>query len=133
MLRGVGVDILEISRVARALERWADRLYRRLYTDEELSYCLARKYPQSSLAGRLAAKEAVMKALGLGLGQCRWQDIQVTAEAGGQPRVKLAGQARERARERGVRQVLVSIAHDRERVVAWAVAEGDGSEDSYGC
>lgn len=133
MLRGIGVDSIEIERVARALKRWGDRFCNRFYTVAEVKYCFARRHPQNSLAGRLAAKEAVMKALGLGLGQCRWQDIEIAAETGGRPRVVLAGRAQERAHQLGMSKVWVSITHDRERAVAWAVAEGDRAEDSNGC
>lgn len=126
MVKGVGVDIVEISRVAVAWQRWPGRFATRVYAARELEYCLAKKQPAACLAARFAAKEAVMKALGLGLGRCRWLDIEISLVAGARPEVILWGAAREQAASQGITRVGVSLSHSREHAVALAVAEGGG-------
>lgn len=125
MVKGVGVDTVEIGRVAAAWQRWPGRFANRVYTQKELEYCLARKYPAASLAARFAAKEAVMKALGFGLGRCRWQDIEISMAAGARPEVILRGAAREQADSLGITRIAISLSHSRDHAVALAVAEGE--------
>ncbi|TDA67032.1 MAG: holo-ACP synthase [Clostridia bacterium] len=125
MVKGIGVDVVEIGRVAAAWRRRPGRFAARVFGPQELEYCLARKHPASSLAARFAAKEAVMKALGLGLGRCRWQDIEISMASGRGPEVVLRGAARERAENQGITRVVVSLSHSREQAVALAVAEGE--------
>ena len=113
---GIGIDLIEIPRLERALER-RPRLAERLFTEEELAYARARARPGRHLAARFAAKEAVVKALGLrGLGL---REIEVVA--GEPPRVRLSGAAAEAARERGL-EVGISLSHSRELATAVAVA-----------
>ena len=116
MAPGIGIDLIEIRRLERALER-RPRLAERLFTEEELAYARARARPGRHLAARFAAKEAVVKALGLrGLGL---REIEVVA--GEPPRVRLSGAAAEAARERGL-EVGISLSHSRELATAVAVA-----------
>ena len=77
MLKGCGIDLVEISRIKSAWERFGRRFLERVFTPSEQAYCLARKRPEESLAARFAAKEAVAKALGLGLGRFSWQEIEI--------------------------------------------------------
>jgi len=119
----VGVDLVEIERVERAWRRYGARFLRRLFTAAEQEYCLARGRPAASLAARLAAKEAVLKALGVGLGSCRWSDIEVRTDAVGRPILRLEGAARRRAAELGVASWHLSLSHGRDYALAVVVAE----------
>lgn len=126
---GIGTDSVEIGRVRAAVERGGQRLLDRLFTAGEQAVCAARRDPYPCYAGRFAAKEAVLKALGTGLSLCRWTDVQINRDDKGRPEVSLAGGAAVTARDARVARVLVSISHDRERALAFAVAlEGDDPE-----
>jgi len=113
-MNSVGVDIIEVGRIERAVSRWGERFLVRVFTPAELELC--RRKP-ASLAARFAAKEAVMKALG---GAQRWQEIEVLRYASGKPRLRLTGRARARARRLGV-ELAVSLSHCREYAVASVV------------
>jgi holo-[acyl-carrier protein] synthase len=115
MPAGVGIDLIEIERVERALER-RPRLAERLFTERELAYARGRARPGRHLAARFAAKEAVIKALGAGV-----PPAQIEIEAGEPPRVRLSGRAAEAARKRGA-EVSVSLTHSREAAAAVALA-----------
>lgn len=114
---GVGIDLVEVSRIERALDR-RPRLAERLFTEGELGYAAAKRRPARHLAARFAAKEAVVKALALGPGTAI-RDIEVVA--GRPPSVRLHGQVAALARERGV-SVRVSLSHERDLATAIAVA-----------
>ncbi len=116
----IGVDVVEISRVRAAVERHGAGFRRRVYTELEWEQC-SRNY--QSLAGRFAAKEAVMKALGVG--GMRFREIEIRRAASGKPEVVLAGRMGSRAERLKVRRVIVSISHSRDNAVAVAVAERD--------
>lgn len=119
---GIGTDIIEVERVRKAGERWGEKFLKRVFTPGEVAFCRSRRDRWACLAGRLAAKEAVLKALGVGLSGCRWVDVEVERKAGGRPGVILSGAAARIAGEQGVEEVLLSIAHDRGKAVAFAVA-----------
>ena len=119
---GLGVDICEIDRMERALARHPT-MARRVFTDEERAYCDSKARPAESYAGRFAAREAVIKALG-GYAGRRWHDISVSRRGGGAPRILLAGGARARAEALDIRQVLVSFSHERTSAVAFCIAVG---------
>src|SRR3954468_18059653 len=114
----LGVDIVEIARVKAALERHTSGFRRRVYTDLEWEQC-GRSYP--SLAGRFAAKEAVMKSLGTG--GMAFRDIEIVRSRSGKPEVRLYGRMAERARRLGITSVGVTISHSRDNAVAVALAE----------
>jgi holo-[acyl-carrier protein] synthase len=118
MPAGLGIDLIEVSRVERALARHP-RLAQRLFTEDELRYAHARRRPGRHLAARFAAKEAAVKALGLGDG-FGLRDIEVLS--GGPPRIRLSGRAAEAAAARGL-ELRVSLTHSREHAAAVAVAE----------
>lgn len=122
MIQGCGIDLVEISRIERVLDRFGWRFLDRVFTPAEKEYCLAKKRPAESLAARFAAKEAVAKTLGLGLGQFCWQDIEIMRPNGGRPQVRLKGAAWDEAEVLGVGQILVSISHTHQYAVAQAVA-----------
>ena len=113
-----GVDIIEISRIARTLERYGDRFLRRIYTPGELEYCRGRP---SKLASRFAAKEATMKALGTGVRGVGWKDIEVTRAPSGAPGILLHGRAKARAERLGVLEISVSMSDSQDNAVAFVV------------
>ena len=118
-----GVDLVDCKRIAEAIEKHGDRFLRRVYTQRELDYCLGKKRELEHLAGRFAAKEAVLKVLGTGWsGGINWTDIEVVNEPSGQPRVTLSGRTREIADEQGLGEVLISISHISTHAIASAVA-----------
>jgi holo-[acyl-carrier protein] synthase len=117
---GLGVDICEIDRMERALERHPS-LRERVFTAQERAYCDSRARPAESYAGRFAAREAVIKALGGYRGK-RWQDISVARAPSGAPSIRLEGNAKLRADELGVTGVLVTFTHEKTSAVAFAVA-----------
>lgn len=117
---GVGIDLIDIDRIARALER-RPRFAERCFTEREAAYCRSRAYPAQHFAARFAAKEAVGKALGIGM--TRWREVEVVRQ-GGPPRVALAGRYAHRAEELGVVGITLSLTHSRGMAAAVAVAEG---------
>ena len=126
MIIGLGIDQIEIARVERSWQRYGDRLGRRVFTPQEWRYCLSRAHPAQSMAGRFAAKEAAMKALGLGWpGGIAYRQIEVTREATGRPGLRLTGKAAQRAASLGVTSMNVSMTHDRTYSSATVVFERD--------
>ncbi|HYT05901.1 MAG TPA: holo-ACP synthase [Gemmatimonadales bacterium] len=124
---GVGVDLVEVSRVAAILADKGARVYERLLTPAERAYCESRPDPATHVAVRLAAKEAVYKAL-QGSDAARgiaWREIEVMRAADGRPDARLTGLAAERARELGVGRVLLSLSHTHQAAVAVAVLARD--------
>lgn len=120
MTGAVGVDLIEVDRVARAVERHGERFLERCFTEAELAYC-GRRAPE--LAARFAAKEAAAKALGTGIGTVGWREIEVVRAPSGRPTLALHGAARDLARERGLGEPLISISHTREHAIAFVVWE----------
>ena len=114
----VGVDIIEIDRVAATLARFGDRFLQRIYTTGEIAYCRGRA-PQ--LAARFAAKEAVMKALGTGTRGVGWQEVEVTRKRSGEPGIALHGRAATRAEKLGIDRLALSLSHSRHYAVASVV------------
>jgi holo-[acyl-carrier protein] synthase len=120
---GVGIDLVQIERFRRVLERHGERFLKRVFTDRERDDCLSRADPARHLAARFAAKEAVLKALGTGLGRgVGWKDVEVTADDYGRPICTLRGKALEHLKALGGRKVLVSLAHESGLALAQAVA-----------
>jgi len=119
---GVGIDAVEVERFRRALAR-QPRLAGRLFTEAELAYAGRATDPTERLAARFAAKEAVLKALGVGLGAADFKEIEVARAPGGEPSLLLHGRAAALARHRGVRAWHVSLTHTAAGASAVAVAE----------
>ena len=117
---GLGVDICEIARMERALERHPT-MRDRVFTLEERTYCDSKARPAESYAGRFAAREAVVKALG-GFRGRGWQDISVARAPSGAPAIRLRGNAKRRADALGVTEVLITFTHERSNAVAFAIA-----------
>jgi holo-[acyl-carrier protein] synthase len=121
---GLGVDICEIARMEQALARHPT-MRERVFTPEEIAYCDSKARPAESFAGRFAAREAVIKALGGYRGK-RWQDISVTRHPSGAPIIALAGNAARRAEMLQISKVLITFTHEKTNAVAFAVAVHDG-------
>jgi holo-[acyl-carrier protein] synthase len=127
MIVSVGVDMIEVARIQRALENQSigKRFRDRVYTENEIAYCERKgvgKY--ESYAGRFAAKEAVMKALGCGWGKnASWLNIEVVRARGGRPEVKLHNHTSDFAEKLGIGRMLLSITHTRAHALAYVVAE----------
>ena len=119
---GIGVDVVDVERVRRLLER-RPRVRERVFTDEEITYCDDKSAPAGSYAARWAAREACIKALG-GIRGVRWHDIAVRRERSGAPSLALEGPARVRADELGATQVLLSLTHERSVATAFCIAVG---------
>src|SRR5438132_11103746 len=116
----VGVDLIEIERIRRALERYP-RFRERCFTESEQAYCESRANPAESYAGRFAGKEAVGKALGFGVARAfAWKEIEIVGRP--KPSVRLSGRAAEIATRAGVRTVDLSMTHSRDLAQAVAVA-----------
>ena len=121
---GIGVDIVETPRIERSLERFGERFLHRVFTEGEIAYCQSMKYPARHFTARFAAKEAVSKAFGTGIGKAMgWRDIDVHRHGSGQPFVVLEGGAKQLAVERGVSAVWISLSHTEHHAVATIVVE----------
>lgn len=116
----IGIDIIEIARIQKAIERWGEGFLHRLYTEPELRLC--RKKP-SRLAGRFAGKEAVMKALGTGAKGISWREIEILAEPSGKPVVNLYGKAQDKADELGLDKLAISLSDSKEYAIALVIGE----------
>lgn len=120
---GIGTDIVECLRIAQMIERHGELFIGRVYTDHEIQYCQSRKQATQHFAGRWAAKEAVLKALGTGWRRgISWRDVEVRNERSGAPSVVLYGGARDYCDEVGIGRVLLSISHCRSHATAYAIA-----------
>jgi holo-[acyl-carrier protein] synthase len=118
----IGVDIVEVPRVERLMRKY-ERVQERLFTEPEIDYCRARRNCYEHMAVRFAAKEAVLKALGTGLGSgMRWTDVEVVNEEGGRPYVRLGGAVAAFAERHGVQQLEVSLSHTTGLALAQALA-----------
>ncbi len=119
----IGVDLVEVKRIETAVARYGDRFLARVFTDEEQVYCRGRA---PELAARFAAKEAVSKALGVGIqhreGVC-WREINVISDARGKPSVQLLDRAAQRAEELGLGTFALSLSHTHDYAIAMFVAQ----------
>ena len=125
---GIGTDIIECPRIGKMIENHGELFLRRVYTEREVRYCQARKHAIEHFAGRWAAKEAILKAMGTGRSQgIAWTNIEVRNDQDGRPRVLVCGAAREIARKCGIGDILISISHCRTYATAYALAVGPGA------
>ena len=124
MIVGLGVDITEVDRMEAAIARRGRALLQRLFTPSEISYCERHRNCAERFAGRFAAKEAAMKALGTGWARgVRWVDIEVVREPSGKPTLKLAGASRAIAESLGVKNIALTITHDGNTALAQVIFE----------
>ena len=122
---GIGVDLVENARIEHSLERFGERFLQRVFTAGEIAYSQSMKFPARHLAARFAAKEAVSKAFGTGIGKSMgWKDIDVRRKESGEPYVVLEGGAKKMAEERHVTNVLITLSHTEHHAMAMVVMEG---------
>jgi holo-[acyl-carrier protein] synthase len=126
MIVGIGIDVCAIARMEDSLQRWGDRLWERVLSEPERRALEKRADRATALAGRFAAKEAVVKALA-GAPGVGWHDLEVQSAPKQPPQMALHGPARELADKMGVSRVLISITHDAGVAAAVAILEGDAS------
>ncbi len=123
MIVGVGIDIVDVERIASLLERYGDRFLRRVFTESEVDYCRSKRNPSPHLSARFAAKEAASKALGTGFADgMRFIDIEVSRNHA-RPRILLHNRALALAEKLGVRRMHLSISHDRLYAAATVILE----------
>lgn len=124
MILGTGIDLVKNSRIKNLIEKYEDRFLKKIYTEAEIEYCQQKINSAPSFAARFAAKEAVLKALGTGMRNNRWQDIEILNDNLGKPEVKLSGSTAGRAEELGVSSIFISISHEKDFSIAQVVMEG---------
>jgi holo-[acyl-carrier protein] synthase len=125
MILGIGIDIIEVARIAASYERFGDRFLNRILLPNEIAYCLSHKAPAPFLAARFAAKEAISKAFGTGIGaELGWQDMEVGRKPSGEPFVIFDEAGQKLLQSRGGRVVLISLSHTQGHAAAVAVLEG---------
>jgi len=128
MIVGHGVDLVEVARIGRSVERFGDRFLGRVFTPGELAYALGRRRAHEHLAARFAAKEAALKALGTGWsGGVSWTEVEVLRQGPGRPGLALHGRAADVAAAAGVGGWLLSLSHTGTHAMASALALGAGS------
>ena len=126
MILGIGIDIIEVRRIAASYERFGERFLKRILHPNEISYCLSHNAPAPFLAARFAAKEAISKAFGTGIGaQLGWQDMEVGRKESGEPFVILHEAGQKLLGERGAQRVLISLSHTQEHATAVSILERD--------
>src|ERR1041384_2226079 len=124
MILGVGIDIIEVARIQASFEKFGERFVHRILHANEIAYCLSHRVPGPFLAARFAAKEAISKAFGTGIGaQLGWQDMEVGRKESGEPFVILHEGGKKLLEERKARVVLISLSHTQEHAAAVAILE----------
>ncbi len=117
MIEGIGIDLVKINRIEAAAKRWGDRFLQRVFTPREVAYCYQYKQPYTRLAARFAAKEAFLKALGVGLSQgISLQEIEVISDGKRRPQLHCTGRAQETLKN--IQPVHLSLSHDSEYAIA---------------
>ncbi len=120
----IGVDLIDVSRIERAMHRHGERFYKRFFTAAERDYCQDRP---ERLAARIAVKEAVAKALGTGIGDIRWIEIEVGSDGRGRPLLHLHGAAAKLAAALGLNVWEISLSHSQSQAIAFVVAHGQNT------
>lgn len=124
MIVGTGIDVVEVSRMAAAIERFGDRFLERVFTPDEIRYCQSKANRVERFAARFAAKEAGMKALGTGWNHgVRWRDVEVQRQPGGRPALVFHGVAARFAQELGMNRAALSLTHTAAQAIAQVILE----------
>src|ERR1035437_2725290 len=125
MILGTGIDIIEVARIAASFEKFGERFVNRILLPDEIAYCLSHKRPAPFLAVRFAAKEAVSKAFGTGIGAALgWVDIEIRRKESGERFVVLHGKGQELLEARGAKKLHISLSHTENYAAATAILEG---------
>ena len=117
-----GIDLIEVVRIERAMKRHGERFYERFFTSQEVAFCEGRA---TSLAGRFAVKEAVGKALGTGIGDFTWTDVEIVCDGRGRPELVLHNRARDIAAAQGLTTWSITLSHTETHAIGMAVAIGE--------
>jgi holo-[acyl-carrier protein] synthase len=121
---GIGVDLVDCSRIQHSMDRFGDRFLHRVFTEGEVAYSMSMKFPARHLAARFAAKEAVSKAFGTGIGKAMgWRDIDIQKKPSGEPFLVFSGPAEDLAKRRGVVNALITLSHTDHLAMACIVLE----------
>ena len=119
MIVGTGIDIVEVARIAAAIERFGERFLGRVFTADEIRYCRSKQNTMERFAARFAAKEAAFKAIGTGWSHgVTWKEIEIGREPGGRPTLTFSGKAADFAAKLGARRVSLSISHTTDEAIA---------------
>jgi holo-[acyl-carrier protein] synthase len=125
MILGIGIDLIEVERIRASFAKFGDRFLKRILHPAEIDYCLSHRDPSPFLAARFAAKEAISKAFGTGIGaELGWQDMEIRRKESGEPYVVLHGGGEELFKKRGARTLLISLSHTQAHSTAIAILEG---------
>ncbi|HCL89837.1 MAG TPA: holo-[acyl-carrier-protein] synthase [Candidatus Atribacteria bacterium] len=125
MILGCGIDLVKIERIEKIIKKWGNNFIFRIFTPLEIDYCEKKKDNKfQSYAGKFAAKEALLKALGLGLREANWKEIEIKNDELGQPIMDTSGKLKNIASTKGVSKYFISISHTKEYAVAQVILEG---------
>jgi holo-[acyl-carrier protein] synthase len=124
MIYGTGIDIIEIERIKKSLEKYSSRFENKVFTDKEIDYCQSQADPAKHFAARFAVKEAVSKSLGTGISKdVGFKDIEVVNQISGKPLVTMSGQGKKLFEKLNLKIIHISISHDKHYAIAHAIAE----------
>ena len=124
MIHGTGVDIIKISRIKHSIQKYSGKFEERVFTAKEIDYCRSKADPSKHFAARFAAKEAVLKSLGTGMAQgITWKDMEILNRESGQPVLNLTGRGRHIFDALNLKDIHISITHDKSYALAQAIAE----------
>jgi holo-[acyl-carrier protein] synthase len=125
LIIGCGIDLVKIERIEKIIKKWGNNFILRIFTSSEKEYCEKKKGNKyQSYAGKFAAKEALLKALGLGLREANWKEIEIKNDKLGQPIINTSGKLKNISSIKGVRKYFISISHTKEYAIAQVVLEG---------
>ncbi|PKP55278.1 holo-[acyl-carrier-protein] synthase [Candidatus Atribacteria bacterium HGW-Atribacteria-1] len=124
MIIGCGIDLVKIERIEKIIKKWGDNFTSRIFTLLEQEYCEGKGNKYQSYAGKFAAKEALLKALGLGLREANWKEIEIKNDELGQPIIDTSGKLNNIASVKGVSKYFISISHTKEYAIAQVILEG---------
>jgi len=123
-IAGIGIDVVDCARIESSIERFGERFLQRVFTEGEIAYSQSMKFPARHFAARFAAKEALSKAFGTGIGKSMgWRDLDVRKKESGEPYVVLSGGAEKMAQELGVEKVWISLSHTESIGIATIILE----------
>jgi len=126
LIIGTGVDIIEVSRIKKAVTQWQDKFLRRIFTKNEVNYSSQKTASFQHLAARFAAKEAVLKAFGDStIHRVEWTNIEILNDKFGKPIIKLSGKAKKAKEQKGITDIIISVSHTRTYAVASAILTDD--------
>ena len=124
MIHGTGVDIIEIARIRSSIEKYSGKFEERVFTSKEINYCRSKPDPFKHFAARFAAKEAVLKSLGTGMAHgIGWKDMEILNQESGKPVLTLSGKGLDIFNSLNLRDIHISMTHDRQYALAQAIAE----------